>query len=71
MEIPVVPNGPRPFRSHQWKSTRDSRIRQPPMTKMSDTLCRQERLCKMCRLKLVYSKIKYKSEDIRLVFWFA
>lgn len=40
MDMPVTPRGQKPCRSHQWNSTRLSRIKQPPITNISDTLCK-------------------------------
>lgn len=42
--MPVTPNGPSPFRLHQLNRTKDSKMRQPPMTKISDTLCNEDHL---------------------------
>lgn len=44
IDRPVTPKGPSPFLSHQCNKTNVSNIKQPPMTKMSDTLCNAERL---------------------------
>lgn len=46
MEMPVKPRGPNPWRWHQCRRARDSRIRAPPITKRSLTLWRLDRLWK-------------------------
>ena len=44
MESPVNPSGRYPCRSHQFNKTIDSNIKHPPMIKISETLCKLERL---------------------------
>lgn len=44
IDNPVRPRGPNPCCSHQLRITIDSKIKQPPMIKISVTLCKLERL---------------------------
>lgn len=45
IESPVTPNGPYPKRSHQCNRAMHSRIKHPPITKMSETWNKHERTC--------------------------
>lgn len=44
IDKPVTPSGPKPIFSHQCNSTKFSRTRQPPITNISDTLFKFDRL---------------------------
>ena len=46
MEIPVMPRGPNPTRSHQFSKTIDSSTSEPPITNRSLTFCRLDLLKK-------------------------
>lgn len=52
IESPVTPNGPRPIRSQKWSRTKFSSTKQPPITNMSETLFKFDRLlCKETSIK--------------------
>lgn len=57
IDNPVTPNGPKPIFSHQCNNTKFSRTRHPPITNISDTLFKFDRL--VCQKKICMKRFEH------------